>query len=328
VYVLGAGSWGTAASLVLLANGHAVTLVARDPARAERIAEARENVDYLPAVKLPDALQITATPETLPVPDVLAFAVPSHAFRRSARTSAALWPHAPLLVSLTKGIDVQTLERMTDLVADAFPGAEERTATLAGPSHAEEVARDIPTAVVAASRSPATAAAVQTLFMRPSFRVYTNSDVVGVELAVALKNVIALAAGMSDGLGLGDNSKGALLTRGLAEITRVGVALGGRRETFFGLAGLGDLVTTCTSRHSRNRYVGEQIARGHSLEEVLGGMRQVAEGVRTTEAVHRLSRLHGLQTPIADQIYEVLFEGRSPREAIDALMTRDPRAED
>jgi len=328
VHVLGAGSWGTAISLVLSANGHDVTLVARDPTRAAAIRAARENARYLPGVPLPDAVTIATGDDALPAPDVLVFAVPSHGFRETAVWAAACWPSASL-VSLTKGLDPATQERMSELLADAFGlAAGQRAVVLAGPSHAEEVAAGLPTVVVAASTDDEAAARAQALFLRPTFRVYTNSDVVGVELGVALKNVIALAAGIGDGLGLGDNARGALVTRGLAEMTRLGVALGGRRETFFGLAGLGDLVATCTSPHSRNRHVGIEVARGRSLDDVLASMTQVAEGVRTTGAARRLAAQHGIEVPIADQVHAVLFDGRPPREAMAALMTRDARAED
>ena len=324
IHVLGAGSWGTAAALVLTANGHDVTLVTRDAARSEEIQRTRENARYLPGVMLPSELSVAAMESVRSEPEVLVLAVPSHVYRAVAIEAARRWSDVPLLVSLTKGLEADTQCRMTEVLAETFPtNTTARVVVLAGPSHAEEVGRGVPTAVVAASHDADAASRVQALFMRPVFRVYTNT-----ELAVALKNVIALAAGLGDGLGLGDNAKGALVTRGLAEITRVGVTLGGRRETFFGLAGVGDLVTTCISRLSRNRRVGEEIARGRSLDDVLAGMHQVAEGVRTTVAVRGLAARHALDVPIAEQVYAVLFANRSPREAITALMTRDPRAED
>ncbi len=327
--VVGAGSWGTAIALVLAAGGTQVTLWSHDARHAARMEAERENARYLPGVALTAGITVRCLDEAAAAPDVLVLAVPSAVFRAVAQQLAARWPDVGLLVSLTKGFDPATGERLSHVLRGSFPPATaRRLVVLAGPSHAEEVVRGVPTAVVAASHDAEAAEETQRLFTRPSFRVYTNSDVAGVEIAVAVKNVIAIAAGLGDGLGLGDNSKGALLTRGLAEMTRIGVAMGGRRETFFGLAGLGDLVTTCTSRHSRNRALGELVARGASLEDALVQIGQVVEGVPTTRTVRGLAAAHGVEMPIAEQVHAVLFDGCSARDAMGALMSRDPRAEE
>lgn len=326
--VIGAGSWGTAIALVLAANGAQVTLWARDTRHAEAIAAAGENARYLPGIAVPADIAVRGLADAGETPDVIVLAVPSAVYADVTRALAARWPHVPLWVSLTKGFDPSSGERLSTVLRAALPDAATRLVVLAGPSHAEEVVRGMPTAVVAASESREAATDAQRLFTRPTFRIYTNCDVAGVEIAVAVKNVIALAAGMGDGLGLGDNSKGALLTRGLAEMTRLGAALGGRRDTFFGLAGLGDLITTCTSRHSRNRAVGEYVARGDSLEQALARVGQVAEGVPTARTVRQLAQTHGVPMPIVEQVHAVLFEGVSAHDAIAALMSRDPRAEE
>ena len=264
---------------------------------------------------------------------LFALQVPRHEALQRLAGAAALEQHrANLLrdrqldvVCAAKGLEMGTLERMSAVLAESLGDAD--PVILTGPSHAEEVSRGIPTTVVAAAADEARAKSVQLLCSTPVFRVYTNSDVVGCEYAAALKNVIAIAAGVCDGIGWGDNTKGALLTRGLAEISRLGVALGGRRETFFGLAGLGDLITTAMSRHSRNRHVGEGIGRGQTLKEVLGDMVMVAEGVTTARAARDLGRAHGVELPITEQVCAMLFEDRSPRESLQALMTRDLKSE-
>jgi glycerol-3-phosphate dehydrogenase (NAD(P)+) len=237
-------------------------------------------------------------------------------------------PARTLVVNVAKGIENETLERMSEVLSSELRRPDAAgISSLVGPSHAEEVSRRLPTTVVAAATAEETAVATRDLFMTEYLRVYTNTDLVGVELAVSLKNVIAIAAGICDGLGYGDNTKGALLTRGLAEITRLGVAMGGRPETFAGLSGMGDLITTCISTHSRNRYVGEAIASGKTLEQVLDSMVMVAEGVRTTRSAIELGRRCGIELPITEKMYEVLFENRSPEESIRQLMQREPKPE-
>jgi glycerol-3-phosphate dehydrogenase (NAD(P)+) len=262
--------------------------------------------------------------EALRGADVILFVVPSHALREVAgRVRSAGGNGIP--VCATKGLELGTLKRPGEMLEEALGDPD--PVVFVGPSHAEEVSRDIPTSIVAASRNAGRAADVQRLFSNPRLRVYTNEDVAGCEYGAALKNVIAIAAGLCDGLGYGDNTKGALLTRGLAEITRLGVAMGGRRETFYGLTGMGDLITTATSRHSRNRHVGERLGRGETLEQVLGHLVMVAEGVNTARAARDLGRRHEVDLPITEQVCAILFEGRTPRQALDALMTRDLKRE-
>jgi glycerol-3-phosphate dehydrogenase (NAD(P)+) len=256
------------------------------------------------------------------------FAVPSHFVRETARRARRSLPAGVPVVNVAKGIENETLMRMSEVLSEELqrPGAA-GISSLVGPSHAEEVSKRLPTTVVSAARDDRTAIDTRNLFMTDYLRVYTNTDLVGVELGVSLKNVIAIAAGICDGLGYGDNTKGALLTRGLAEMTRLGTAMGGMRETFAGLSGMGDLITTCISKHSRNRYVGEAIASGRTLTEILETMVMVAEGVRTTKSVSKLSQRHSVEMPICEQMHMVLFEDKQPREAIADLMLRDPKPE-
>ncbi|MBM3307027.1 MAG: NAD(P)-dependent glycerol-3-phosphate dehydrogenase [Candidatus Eisenbacteria bacterium] len=329
VAVLGAGSWGTTLGLVLHGKGHQVVLWEHDAAQVQAIPRDQENRRFLPGIPVPPAVAVTGDiGSALSGADAVVAAVPSHAMRAVAERAAKRLRPDALVVNVAKGIENGTLLRMSEVLSETLgrPDAR-RIASLVGPSHAEEVSRGLPTAVVSAAREQEVAVAARDLLMTPRLRVYTNTDVVGVELAVSLKNVIAIAAGICDGLGYGDNTKGALLTRGLAEITRLGVAMGGEPATFAGLSGMGDLITTCISRHSRNRYVGEQIAGGRSLREILDSMVMVAEGVRTTTSAVDLSRRHGVEMPIAEQMAAVLFDGKDPREAIGELMMRDPKPE-
>jgi glycerol-3-phosphate dehydrogenase (NAD(P)+) len=263
---------------------------------------------------------------------MLLFVPPSHALRavatRLAAESPAVFASAPLVVVATKGLEKGTLKRMSEVLADALPAETGRDAVvLAGPSHAEEVARRVPTAIVAACRAHDRAEAVQEAVSTEWFRVYSNDDLVGVEMAVSLKNVVAIAAGISDGLEFGDSTKAALLTRGLVEIARLGVVLGARQDTFAGLAGMGDLIATATSRHSRNRRLGEAIGRGATLEEALASSPMVAEGVGTCDAAVALARRHAVEMPIAEQVHAILFEGKSARTALRELLTRDLKPE-
>jgi glycerol-3-phosphate dehydrogenase (NAD(P)+) len=259
---------------------------------------------------------------------MLVLALPSHTVRGVARKIAELNLADSPIVNLAKGIENETLCRVSEILKEELPSRlHERIATLSGPSHAEEVAGKIPTTVVVAGFQKEITERIQHTFMNPYFRVYTNSDIIGVELGGSLKNVIAIAAGICDGMGLGDNSRGALITRGLAEMVRLGEKMGAKRETFAGLSGLGDLVTTCISRYSRNRYVGEQIGRGKTLDQVLKGMAMVAEGVKTTKSAYQLSLRYEAEMPIIEQVYKVLFEDKRPHQAITELMTRDPKSE-
>jgi glycerol-3-phosphate dehydrogenase (NAD(P)+) len=330
VAVLGAGSWGTTLAIVLSENDHDVALWEFDAALAGELERTRENRKFLPGVAIPEGIAITNDiSASLRDARLVVFVVPSHATRataRNARESGRLNSEA-VVVCATKGLEEGTLSRMSEVLRDELRIAQGRIVCLLGPSHAEEVSRRVPTSIVGAGVHPAACRTVQDAFVRPYFRVYTNDDVVGVELATSLKNSIAIAAGILDGLGGGDNTKAALVTRGLAEITRLGIAMGASAETFSGLAGVGDLVVTCLSRHSRNRYLGEAIGRGETLEQALSGMVMVAEGVRTTRAAVELGKRYDVELPIIEMVHRVLFEGHDPKEALATLMMRPPRAE-
>lgn len=329
VTVLGAGSWGSTLGLLLAAKGEAVRFWEYDATLAADIDETRENKRFLPGIRWPASVQISNRMErSLHGTRVVVFAVPSRVLRSVARDAAPLLPAGSLIISVTKGIERTSLLRMSEVLAQELPPVHHaKVGVLLGPSLAYEVARRIPTTVVASSAAPETAGGIRDQFRTEVFRVYTNDDLVGVELGVSLKNVIAIAAGICDGLGYGANTKGALLTRGLAEIARLGLAMGARRETFSGLTGMGDLITTCISPHSRNRHVGEEIGRGRKLDEILREMVMVAEGVETAKSAFDLARREGVEMPITEQVHRVLFEDRPPREAIIELMTRDPKDE-
>jgi len=326
VAILGDGGWGTALGLHLVGQGHEVRMWGPFPDYLETVRCARENTAYLPGVPLPKALAWTADrDEAVSGADVALLAVPSKFYRPVLESFAGLLPPACLLLSVSKGLDPATHRRLSQTAADVLGHAP--VAVLSGPSHAEEVARGIPTAVVIACEDSARADSLQALVTGPRFRAYTTDDVTGAELGGALKNVIALAAGVSDGLGLGDNTRAALMTRGLAEMSRLGCALGARAETFAGLSGMGDLIVTCTSRLSRNRAVGERLGRGEPIAQILGSMRQVAEGVTTCALARALAREHGVRAPLTGEVYAVLHEGRNPADAVEALMTREARPE-
>ena len=303
-------------------------LWARRPELAAQIQETRTNPDYLPGVGLPEGLSVTSDLAGA-VSDVamVIMAVPSHGFRDVLADGAAEVPSGIPIVSLTKGIETGSLKRMTEVVLDIIDTDPAAVGVLTGPNLAREVAAGQPTAAVVGMADEAVGARLQSLLMGPTFRVYTNPDVVGCEAAGALKNVMAIAAGMAHGLGYGDNSKAALVTRALAELTRLGIALGGRPLTFAGLAGMGDLVATCFSEQSRNRTVGVELGRGRPLDEIVDEMRMVAEGVRTTEAVLALAERHGIDMPIARAVGAVLYEGAQPSDMVRALMTREAKSE-
>ena len=328
VAVLGAGSWGTTLAIVLAENGHDVALWEFDAALADSLAQKRENQKFLPGVAIPSGVDVTNDlAKALRDTRIVVFVVPSHATRETATRARDSLEANVVVVCATKGLEEGTLSRMSEVLRDELRIEAARIVSLVGPSHAEEVSRRMPTSIVAAGTDVAVCTRVQDAFVRPYFRVYTNDDVVGVEVATALKNSIAIAAGILDGLGFGDNTKAALVTRGLAEITRLGVAMGAAKETFSGLAGVGDLVVTCLSRHSRNRHVGEAIGRGETLEQALAGMVMVAEGVRTTRAAVELGRRHDVELPIIEMVHRVLFDKHDPRAAVTELMMRPPRAE-
>ena len=329
IALLGAGSWGTTLGLVLHGNGHDVAFWEFDAEQVERLSVERENRKFLPGVPIPEEITFTGDiGSALEDRDAVVFAVPSHAVRNVAAAASPHVPETVPVVNVAKGIENETLMRMSEVLAEQLDRRDAAgIVSLVGPSHAEEVSRCLPTTIVSAATDEETAVLVRDLFMMQTLRVYTNTDLVGVELGGSLKNIIAIAAGICDGMGYGDNTKGALLTRGLAEITRLGIALGGLPETFAGLSGMGDLITTCISRHSRNRYVGEAIAKGRTLEDILEEMVMVAEGVRTTRSANELAAREGVEMPISEQMGRVLFDGLDPREAITELMVRDPKPE-
>ncbi|MFD2371787.1 NAD(P)H-dependent glycerol-3-phosphate dehydrogenase [Brevibacillus sp. GCM10020057] len=324
VAVIGAGSWGTALASVLADNGHEVTLWVRDPKQAEAINTTHTNQKYLPGAKLSDRIVASADlPGAVAGKRIVLLVVPSHAVRQMCRELAMLVEPDVLLIHAVKGFELESLKRMSEVIREEFPQPiASRLAVISGPSHAEEVVQRQPTTVVVASESEESMLRAQDLLMNRNFRVYTNPDLVGVEIAGALKNIIALGAGLSDGLGFGDNAKAALLTRGLAEITRVGLKLGALPQTFSGLAGIGDLVATCTSRHSRNWRAGSLLGQGKSLDEVLGEIGMVVEGVRTTQAAFALAKREDVEMPITHVLYDILFAGKDPRQGVEELMGR------
>ena len=325
ITVLGSGGWGTALALLLLEQGHHVTLWSAFAEESEQLQTTREN-RYLPGVSLPEAMVCTAELDSLAEADLVVLATPSFAVRETARAIKGRIAPGTTVVVVSKGIERETLLNFSDVVREEL-GPEARIAALSGPSHAEEVARGIPTACVAASADLVVAEFVQDAFMCERFRVYTSQDVVGVELGAALKNVIALAVGASDGLGYGDNTIAALMTRGLDEIATLAVALGGKRETLAGLAGVGDLIVTCTSRHSRNRRAGVLIGKGMSVEEAMKQSGGVVEGYYAAGAARVLAEGAGVEMPICGELYRVLYEGKDPSEVLKNLMTRGKKAE-
>ncbi len=321
VGVIGAGSWGTALALLLHENKLRLTVWGHDAAHIAHVEREQINAAYLPGVELPPEIRFTADLDALAHCDLVLLVTPSKALREvAARLSTIALREDAVLLSCTKGVERGSGWRMSEIIAESFPN--HAIAVLSGPSHAEEVARRMPTAIVLGCEDSAIAQRLQQAFSTPFFRAYTNDDVAGIELGGALKNIFAIAAGVSDGLGLGDNSKAALVTRALAELIRLGTALGGRRETFQGLSGIGDLMVTCFSRHSRNRAVGERLGRGEPLAAIVASMNMVAEGVPTTYSAHECARRLGIVTPIIDEIRALLDGTHTPRET-----SRDPRGE-
>lgn len=327
--ILGAGSWGTTLAELLHGKGAAVTLWSWSERDVENIRITGRNTVYLPDVEIPPGLHVTADlAEASAGMDMLVLATPSQFLRGVLERVPASSLADPLIVNVAKGIENGTLLRMSEVVADVLPGlSADRYAVLSGPSHAEEVCKRRPTTVVAAASSRATTAAVIDAFMTESFRIYASDDVAGVELGGSLKNVIAIGAGICDGSRFGDNTKAALITRGLAEIRRLGEVLGANAQTFAGLSGLGDLIVTTMSRHSRNRFVGEEIGKGRPVREILAGMSMVAEGVDTTRSAHELALKHNVEMPIVREMHEILFNGKDPVQATQDLMTREAKNE-
>jgi glycerol-3-phosphate dehydrogenase (NAD(P)+) len=326
VAVIGNGGYGTALSIRLATNGHQPILWGVSEETVNEIRAINENVTYLPGVKIPESVQHTHDPETAVADaDLVVLACPSKFFSSVCDTFAPFIDPQVDVVSIAKGLDETTLKRMTEVAEEKLK--HPNVAAMSGPNHAEEVARGIPSALVAACRDPDCAKRIQAIFNGPGFRVYTSDDVVGVEIGGAVKNVIALAAGVSDGIGFGDNTKAALLTRGLAEITRIGVKMGANPHTFSGLSGMGDLVVTCASKHSRNRSVGERLGKGENIKDILDSMEMVAEGVWTCETTKRLTEKLSIEAPITEEVYAIIHGDKDPKQAVIDLLNRDPRHE-
>jgi glycerol-3-phosphate dehydrogenase (NAD(P)+) len=326
VGIVGAGSWGTALAVLLQENRLPVTVWGHDAAHIAKVAATRENSAYLPGIRLPENLRLTTALEDLAACDLVLLVTPSKAMREVAsRLATTALREDAVLLSCTKGVERGSGLRMSEILTECFP--RNPVAVLSGPSHAEEVVRKMPTAIVLGCAQADVGKRLQQAFATSFFRPYTSEDVAGIELGGALKNIFALGAGVSDGLGLGDNAKAALITRSLAELIRLGVALGGRRETFQGLSGIGDLMVTCFSRHSRNRAVGERLGKGERLADIIASMSMVAEGVPTTYSAHECARRFGVETPIIDQVRALLDGTVGPRETATNLITREPKAE-
>lgn len=324
--ILGAGTWGTAIAILLADNGHDVTMWSKIEKEARELDESRDNIKNLPGASLPKEIKITLDlKEASYEKDIIVMAVASPYIRAISKELAPYIKEGQIIVNLSKGLEGGTLHTLAEVIKEEIPKAE--VAVMSGPSHAEEVSRRIPTTIVVGSSCKETAHFIQDVFMNEVFRVYTSPDIIGIELGGSLKNVIALAAGIIDGLGLGDNTKAALMTRGMAEISRLGIAMGGCMETFSGLSGMGDLFVTCTSKHSRNRNAGVLIGQGYTMDEVNKKVNQVVEGANTAKAALSLARKHNVEMPIVEQINLVLFEGKSAKEATTDLLVRDKRSE-
>lgn len=329
ISVIGAGGWGTALSIILQNNGHYVTLWEYKRSYAKSLSKSRVNKVYLPGIKLPKEIHITHDlDEAVEGMHMIVLAIPSQYLRGVLQKLKKVDFTDKILVSVAKGIETETLFTVSLIIKDVIKNiSDSNIGVLSGPSHAEEVAKKIPTAVVAASKSFETAEQIQAAFMTSYFRVYSSTDIIGVELGGALKNVIAIGAGIIDGAKFGDNTKAAIMTRGVAEISRLGIELGARPETFSGLSGMGDVIVTCMSKHSRNRYVGEQIGKGIKLKDVLKSMNMVAEGVATAKSARELALQAKVETPIIEAVYKTLYENRDPQKMTFELMNRDMKSE-
>jgi len=326
ISILGAGSWGTALAAVLNKNGHDVTIWSILPEEIEMLKNNHENKSKLQGVVLSEKIHFTSDlEESIKGKDILVFAVPSVYVRSTAKMAAPFITSGQIIVDVAKGIEEDTLLTMSEVIKAEIPKAD--IAVLSGPSHAEEVGREIPTTVVVGAKTFDTAKYIQDAFMNDTFRVYTSPDMIGIEVGGSLKNVIALAAGISDGLGFGDNTKAALMTRGIAEITRLGVAVGGCLETFAGLSGMGDLIVTCTSRHSRNRKAGYLIGKGSTMQQAMDEVKMVVEGVYSAKAALALAKKYEISMPIVEQINAVLFEGKAAKETVIDLLSRSKKTE-
>jgi glycerol-3-phosphate dehydrogenase (NAD(P)+) len=329
IAVLGAGSWGSTLAVLLNFNAHDVALWSYDEHHVQSMRETRRNEAFLPDIVLPPELTITSDLEfVINDAEIILTAIPTQFLRSVLQRIHQIDFRDRIIVNVAKGIENETLLTVSDILIDVLPTAKrENIITLSGPSFAEEVSRQVPTAVVAASVNVAAAKLAQQTFMTPYFRVYTSQDIKGVELAGSIKNVIAIGAGIADGAGFGDNTKAAIMTRATVEIARLGKVFGARPETFAGLSGIGDLIATCMSKHSRNRHVGEEIGKGRQLQEILAEMVMVAEGVATTRSAHDLGIQFNVELPIANEVYQVLYEYKDPIIATSDLMTRDPKGE-
>lgn len=326
IAVIGSGGWGTAVAIMLSSRGYDVYLWSWIQEETDRLSRDRENKEFLPGVKFPDKIHCSHDmAECVDKAELIITAAPSPATRTTAKQLAEVVKQGQKIVNISKGLEEKTLMRLSEVYAEEIPQAE--ISVMSGPSHAEEVSRGLPTTNVVASKNHETAKFIQDIFMSDMFRVYTSDDIIGVELGGALKNVIALCAGISDGLGYGDNTKAALMTRGLAEIARLGEAMGANRETFMGLSGVGDLIVTCTSVHSRNHRAGTLIGQGMTLQETLDTVHMVVEGVNTATAAYKLSQKYNISMPITEEAYKILFENKNAREAVLSLMTREKRHE-
>ena len=324
--VIGAGSWGTALALLLFQNGHHVTVWSIMEAEIEMLQNEREHKEKLPGVKLPQDMEFTTDLQAAVTgKDVLVLAVPSPFTRSTSHNMQPYIQEGQLIINVAKGIEENTLLTLSQIIEEEIPQAE--VAVLSGPSHAEEVGRGIPTTIVVGAKKKATAEYLQNIFMNEVFRVYISPDILGIELGAALKNVVALAAGIADGLGYGDNTKAALITRGITEIGRLGVAMGGKLETFCGLTGIGDLIVTCASMHSRNRRAGILIGKGYTMQQAMDEVKMVVEGVYSAKAAMGLAEKYGIQLPIIEQVNAILFEGQPADEAVRNLMLRDKKIE-
>ena len=327
--VIGAGSWGTALATVVASKGHDIKIFDVDEKHLRSMQEHHENMDYLPGVPLIDNIKMAFTTEdAIKDAEVILFSAPAQHFRSALTAAREFIGDDVILINVAKGIEKGTHKRMSEIAVEVM-GEDilDRYVVLSGPSHAEEVGRRMPTTVATASRNIEAAKKIQDLFMTDRFRVYTIDDVTGVELGGALKNIIALGAGISDGMGFGDNAKAALMTRGLAEITRLGLKLGARPETFAGLTGTGDLIVTCTSVHSRNHSVGERLGKGEKIEDILASMQMVAEGVWNSKVIHEFAQSLGVEMPICDLVYSLCYEGYDAKKAVNAMMTRELKSE-
>ncbi len=329
IAVLGAGSWGIAAANLLVSNGHNVALWEFNPADCQTLLKTRSHEKKLPGIRIPSEVFITNNlDEAVAKAQILVLASPAQTMRSVCTQLEGVISEPRIFVNLAKGIEIKTVKRMSEVIEECLTMADAKNiATLSGPSHAEEVSRGMPTSVVIASANPELAEYVQGIFSNNTFRAYSSTDIIGVELGGSVKNIIAIAAGIITGLGLGDNTMGALITRGMVEISRLGVSLGADPLTFAGLSGIGDLVTTCISRHSRNQQVGFRIGRGEKLKSILGSMVMVAEGVDTCRSVRMLAENQNVEMPIAEQVHDVLFAGKNPAEAIEDLMGRTLKKE-